>query len=122
MVAAIFVIFGRILPALNQDGDGMRDLLTGMAEDLLANHFGGHEALGLIGDMVGGEIGRAFGQAGNDGVAYPLQTFASERRDGDVFVEFTDRFKLLDVGEQLSLVLHPVDLIGQQQRGRGEVL
>src|SRR5262249_57663965 len=51
-----------LLEAVDDDGGGIGDLLAGLAEDLLADHLGDEEALGLVGEEVLGIERRALRQ------------------------------------------------------------
>ena len=53
--------------SLDEHAAGVRNFLRGEDEDLFANQFGNDEALGLIGDLVFGEILWALGQRVDDG-------------------------------------------------------
>src|SRR5262249_15297762 len=54
---------GRILPALDHDGDGVRYFLPREVQNLFAQNLGSQEPLGLIGEMAGGIKRGAFRQA-----------------------------------------------------------
>ena len=51
-----------LLDLLDLHLDGVRDLLAGAAQHLLAHQLGEHTLLGLVGDLVGREVERPLGQ------------------------------------------------------------
>ena len=51
-----------LLDLLDLDLDGVRDLLAGAQEHLLAHQLGEHDVLGLVGEVLGREVERALGQ------------------------------------------------------------
>ena len=56
-----------LLDLVDLDLDGVRDLLAGAPEDLLADQLGEHHLLGLVGDLLGREVERAPRGAGRRG-------------------------------------------------------
>ena len=63
-------------PFFDENGDGMRHLLAGRAEDLFADQFGGEEARGLVCVVVAGEILGPLGEAADYFTAEVVESFA----------------------------------------------
>ena len=55
-----------LLDLLDLDLDGVRDLLAGAQEHLLADELGEHHVLGLVGVVLGREVERALGQQADE--------------------------------------------------------
>jgi len=60
--------FGRFLEIVDEDGDGVGDFVARLQDGFFADDFGGDEALGLVGELVGGKMRRGFGQAREPGI------------------------------------------------------
>jgi hypothetical protein len=77
--------FAFLLELLDFDGDAVGQLFAEVAEQLLAQDLGGEEALVAVGDVVGIEDGRAFGQVGTRGCQQGIRAEALFGRDRQDF-------------------------------------
>ena len=95
---------------VHQNGDGVRNFLTGKREDFFAKEFGDKETLGLIGEEVVWEIRLAFREMGDEVVQEASQAIASQRGNGNDFSkvrfagERVDEGKELRFGDKVNLV------------------
>ena len=95
---------------VHQNGDGVRNFLTGKREDFFPQEFGGKETLGLIGEEVFGKIRLAFRELGDEVVQEASQAIASQRGNGNDFSnvrfagERVDEGKELRFGDEVNLV------------------
>ena len=106
-------------PMIHQNDDGVRNFLARLQQDFFAHQFGGEEARGLVGDVIGGEVRRAFGKRADDQVAQAWSTSSGARaetgRKSSNVVQFAEE---LDGGQHLLAVLEQVDLVDDQEHGR----
>ena len=105
--AAFFVL-------LDQHRGRVRHFLLGGQQHLLADQFGHQKALGLVGDLVLGEISRPFGKRLDHGVQQGVQTLALHGRDGNDLGEIVPLFVFGDQRQQ-PLLVQLVNLVQQQE-------
>ena len=79
----VFLLFETV----EKHGDGVRNFFARGQNGLLANHFGGQETLGLIGELIWREIGGAFGKTREPAIHQIWRAFAGERGNGENFGE-----------------------------------
>ncbi len=88
--------FAFLLELFDLDGDAVGQLFAEVAEQLLAQDLGSKEALVAIGDVVGVEYRRAFGQVGARGTQQRLGAETLLCRDRQDFGEAVQGRQLLD--------------------------
>lgn len=120
-VAGFFCTGGWIFPALDDDGGGVGDLFAGQHEDFFADEFGDEEALGLIGDLVLGEVALAFWEEGDDLVEQEVEALFLAGGDGDDVAEVVEARPVRDEREQV-LLGDGVDFIEDEEDGAVEAL
>ena len=91
---------GSFLEAVNQDGDGVRDFVARLEDGFFADDFGGEEAFGLIGKLVGRKMRRGFGQTGEPGIDEIEAAGAGEGGDGKNFGKLEFFIVALDKGQE----------------------
>ena len=101
---------------IDQHRGRVRHFLRGVQQHLLADQLRYQEPLRLVGDLVFGEVSRAFGQGLDYAIQQRVEPLALQRRDRDHFGEVVQFFVLRDQRQQLLLV-DGVDLV-QQQKAR----
>ena len=87
-------------------------------QDFFANQFGGQVPLGLVGDIIFGEVGRPLGQARQNGLAQILESVALHRGNRNVIGEFVNLLVLRDQRQQAGLLFHQIDFVEHQHHGR----
>ena len=102
MMAVIRVIVRLFLHFLDDHGRGVRDLVLGELKDLFPDHLGNDEPLGLVRELVIGEILRPRGQALEDDVQ-KLAQVVFERGHGDDLGKVIELAVFLDERQQRVL-------------------
>src|ERR1019366_206596 len=107
---------GAFLILIDQYGCGVGNFLRGVLKHLLANQLRHQEAFGLIGNLVLGEIARAFRQRFDDHVEQGVEPLFLQRRDGNDIDELVQLFVLRNKRQQPFLG-DQVDFVEQQNDG-----
>ena len=100
MTAAIFTSRCALFKLLDDDAAGVGHFLLCQHEHLFANQLGGHEALGLVGDLAGREVLRTLGQVGDNLIQQQFEPVFLGGGDRDHLGEAVQSGVALDDGQQ----------------------
>ena len=112
---------GRFLEIIYQDGDGVRHFVARGEDGFFAHDFGGEETFGLVGELVGREMRRGFGQAREPGIDEVEAAGAGERGNGENFGELEFLVVAFDQREE-QMLGDAVHFIQQQVHGTVKTL
>ena len=113
--------FRWIFPFFDDDGRGVGDLFAGEHEDFFADELGDEEALGLVGDLILGEVALALGEVGDDAVEQEVEVVLFAGGDGDDFRKGVEGGPVGDDREQVDLG-NGVGLVEDEEDGAVELL
>ena len=111
---------GGLFEFFDDYGGGVGDFFSGEEEDLFADEFGDEKALGLVGELVFGEVALAFGEVGDDLVEEEVEALLFAGGDGDDVGEGVEVAPVGDEGEEAGFG-DGVDLVEDEDDGAGEL-